>query len=237
MPAASAVPAPPPATVDVGALGAAPYRVRSVATPGVLIGHVTGGSPIDTSIVPTHDVQVCRPFTESLLPSRAGGVGQAVVWLEGVESGPPNDAPRRVRLTLDRCRLEPRVQRIAVGGTVMISGRDAMRSRLQLLPEGTEGPSRATIFLSDVGQMVPSSDAARLPGLIHVRDDLHPWIHAWIAVAPHPFVAVTGADGTFRFDVLPPGRYTLVVWHERLGLRRTPVRIDGHVETKVEVRF
>ena len=87
-----------------------PYRVVVQATSGFIVGKIGGGQPLDTSITPTHDRSVCRPFTQSLVSSRAGGVGNSVVWLAGVTQGPRDDAPRRVRVLLDGCRLEPRVR-------------------------------------------------------------------------------------------------------------------------------
>jgi len=212
------------------------YRVQTVATPGVVIGVIAGGSPVDTSITPTHDLSVCRPFSQSVIPSRSGGVGNAVVWLSGVSTGPRDDAPRRVKLTLDGCRLEPRVQRIAVGSTVLVNGRDAMMSRLQFVADGESTP-RATVLLSDAGQVVPNDETSTKPGLIRVSDDLHPWVRAWLVVAPHPYVAVTGADGEFRFDGVAPGRYTLHVWHERLGTRQQKVRVESGVQVRVELEY
>lgn len=212
------------------------YTEGTVPTPGVVIGRVGGGEPRDTSITPTHDLNVCRPFSESIVPSREGGVGNAVVWLMGVSRGPRDNAPRRVKLTLDGCRLDPRVQRVARGSTIMISGRDAMMSRLQFTGVGEPSP-RATVLLSDAGQMVPTDDATNVPGLVQVTDDKHPWVRAWIVVAPHPFVAVTDADGQFRFDGVPPGKYTMITWHERLGVKRSTVRVDGAVQTRVEVEY
>jgi hypothetical protein len=219
-----------------GGADGADYTVNVVPTPGVIIGQLTGGSPRDTSITPTHDLGVCRPFSQSIVPSSNGGVGNGVVWLVGVGSGPRDDAPRRVKLTLDGCRLEPRVQRIALGSTIMVNGRDAMMSRLQFTAVG-EPSSRTTVLLSDAGQIVPTSDVSAAPALVHVTDDLHPWVQAWLVVAPHPFVAVTGADGAFRFDNVPPGRYTLMVWHERLGTRQAAVRVDAAVQTRMQVDY
>jgi hypothetical protein len=226
------------------AAGAAdrPYRVVVQATSGFIVGKIGGGQPLDTSITPTHDRSVCRPFTQSLVPSRAGGVGNSVVWLAGVTQGPRDDAPRRVRVLLDGCRLEPRVQRVAAGGTVMLTSRDAMMTRLQFLDidggsvlRGTV--SRGTVLFNDAGQVVPSSEAAQRPGLVLIRDDLHPWVRGYLAVTPHPFVAVTAADGLFRFDNVPPGRYTLVVWHERFGTTQQRIRVDAQVETRVALSF
>ena len=207
------------------------YTVSAQAGSGFIVGKISGGAPRDTSIVPTHDLAVCRPFTQSLVPSRDGGVGNSVVWLVGVATGPRDDAPRRVRVLLDGCRLDPRVQRVAAGGTVMITSRDAMMTRLQFLEVGGVSASRGTALFNDRGQVVPTSEAAKGPGLVQIRDDLHPWVRAYLAVTPHPVVAGTAADN------VPPGRYTLVVWHERFGTKQQRVRIDAHIETRVELQF
>jgi uncharacterized protein (DUF2141 family) len=34
---------------------------------------------------------------------------------------------------------------------------------------------------------------------------------------PHPYFAVSAADGSFEIKNLPPGEYTLVAVHEKLG--------------------
>ncbi len=213
------------------------YTVSAPDSSGFIVGKIGGGAPRDTSITPTHDLSVCRPFTQSLVPSRDGGVGNSVVWLVGVATGPRDDAPRRVRVLLDGCRLDPRVQRVVAGGTVMLTSRDAMMTRLQFIDVGGVSASRGTVLFNDAGQVVPTSDAAKVPGLVQIRDDLHPWVRAYLAVTPHPFVAVTAADGAFRFDNVPPGSYTLVVWHERFGTKQQRVRVDAHVETRVELTY
>jgi hypothetical protein len=218
------------------------YRpVRDTATlqAGVLVGRISTAKDVvgDSAISPTHDLDVCHPFTETHLPAQDRGVGNAVVWLAGVSSGPVVDAPRRATLTLDRCQLSPRVQRMAAGGTLQVVSRDAMSSRLRFADVGDEHVMRAQVDLTDAGQVVPTSAMSEQPGLVAVRDDLHPWVRAYIAVASHPFVAVTTPDGSFRFGAVPPGRYTLVVWQEQLGVRTRAVRVTTGVETRVRVEY
>lgn len=213
------------------------YTVGDVPAPGTILGRVTGAAPRDTMIMPTKDVEVCRPFSESMIASTDGGVGNAAVWLVGVKTGPRDDGPRRVRLTLDGCRLDPRLQRVALGGTLMVNSRDAMMSRLQFTAVGDGERSRATMLFSDAGQVVPTAGPAAVPGLVRVSDDLHPWVEAWLLISPHPFAAVTAPDGTFRFDHVPPGRYQLVVWHEHLGVQHKAVRVEANVLTKVELGY
>ena len=47
---------------------------------------------------------------------------------------------------------------------------------------------------------------------------------------PHPFYAVSGEDGTFSIKNLPPGKYTLEAWHEKLGTQDQEVTV-GRQET------
>jgi len=54
---------------------------------------------------------------------------------------------------------------------------------------------------------------------------LHPSMLAYVAVLQNPFFAVTGDDGTFKINDLPPGSYTLKVWSERLKAKPLPIKV------------
>jgi plastocyanin len=61
--------------------------------------------------------------------------------------------------------------------------------------------------------------------MVSVRCDLHPWMQGWIGVVDHPYFAVTGADGRFKLDDVPPGDYVVAAWHERFGVREMHVSL------------
>lgn len=65
-----------------------------------------------------------------------------------------------------------------------------------------------------------------------VRCNQHPWERGYVAVLPHPFFSVTGRNGTFAIEGLPPGDYEVVVWHEKFKEARAKVSV-GVRETKV----
>ena len=208
---------------------------RSGATGGVTGSVTSTMKPSDTTIVPTHDLLYCPRFTERSFPSRDGGVGNSIVWIAGVAAGPPDDAPRRATITLDDCQLEPRVQRIAAGGTLLVKSQDAVTSRLRFTENDPLGALRATVSFTDAGQVVPTQLAVDSAGIVAIRDDRHPWVRGYLAVTPHPFVAVTDERGAFHFEGVPTGTYTLVVWHERFGTHTESVTVRGGVDTKVSV--
>lgn len=63
--------------------------------------------------------------------------------------------------------------------------------------------------------------------LVPVKCDVHPWMSAYVAVMTHPYFDVTGDDGRFAITV-PPGTYTVEIWHEKLGTRTAEVTVaDG----------
>jgi plastocyanin len=60
------------------------------------------------------------------------------------------------------------------------------------------------------------------PGVVVVGCNIHDWMIGYIVVLDTPHFGKSGADGVVRLDV-PPGRYTLRVWHARLA--------EAHEET------
>jgi galactose mutarotase-like enzyme len=56
-------------------------------------------------------------------------------------------------------------------------------------------------------------------------------MNAYVGVMAHPYFAVSGANGTFDIQTVPPGTYTLEAWHERLGTATQQV-VVGAKQTK-----
>ena len=50
-------------------------------------------------------------------------------------------------------------------------------------------------------------------------------LEAYIGAVDHPYFAVTGEDGSFRIENLPPGTYVLEAWHETLGTQTMNVTV------------
>lgn len=44
--------------------------------------------------------------------------------------------------------------------------------------------------------------------------NVHPEMSGYVVVAPTPYFAVTGKDGSFEIKDVPPGQYTLKTWSE-----------------------
>ena len=73
--------------------------------------------------------------------------------------------------------------------------------------------------------------------MIAVRCNQHPWMKAYVNVMAHPYFAVSGADGTFQIDNLPPGVYTLKAVHEKFGEQTLRVKVSAKEPAKADFSF
>src|SRR6267143_108811 len=63
---------------------------------------------------------------------------------------------------------------------------------------------------------------------VRVDCELHSWMRAWVVVADHPFSALTGEAGEFDLPSVPPGKYTLQIWQETLGITTREVTVSAY---------
>ena len=78
---------------------------------------------------------------------------------------------------------------------------------------------------------------ARQEVMIPVKCNVHPWMRSYIGVVAHPFFAVTGDDGTFTIKGLPPGTYTIQVWHEKYGPMEQTVTVGAKESKTVDFSY
>lgn len=203
------------------------YQVDSVIGGGSITGTVTTSAPLRAGApTPTgRDSALCGPsIPDESVSQQGSALAGAVVWLEAIRRGKALPIERRLELESDHCKLTPRVQGAVVGSAVNVIGHDDFRQHLHFLAGGEHEP-RATVLLGRDEQVIPTERPFLAPGLVIVRDADHPWPTAYIAVFDHPYFAVTAATGTFTIDAVPPGRYTVKVWHERTAVTEQVVDV------------
>jgi hypothetical protein len=220
------------------------YLGGSVAAPGTVSGTVSLKAPLNPlakgleplpPVAAGRDSALCgKLIPDSSLQQKGTGLGNVVVWLEGVRQGKPIPLEKRIELESDRCLLTPRVQATVVGSAVNVIGHDDFRQHLRFIAAGEPQP-RAAVLLGSNEQVIPSNLPATRPALVIVKDADHPWPRAYVAVFDHPYYAVTKPDGSFSIDGVPPGKYTLVAWHERTGKSEQAVEVTANGTAKVSV--
>ncbi len=215
-----------------------PYTVAPIAVNGSVTGTVTFKSSIAPlpAVDAGADAALCGPtiLDESVKVQPDGGVAGVVVWLEGVRTGKAPGLERRVELENDRCRLVPRVQAAMVGSAVNVITHDDFRQHLRFSAGGDTVP-RASIQLGGGEQVIPTELPFKRAGMVMVRDTVHAWAKAYLAVFDHPYFAVTSVAGSFTIDSVPPGKYTLHAWHERTKVAEQAVEVTGGGTLKLAI--
>ncbi len=197
-----------------GALGLVASRGRGEARVPVWAGSVAGRVA----------VQVPEPGS----PPRLGPYSRRrAVPPARVDRG--GGGPRDVVLFLRPHGPLPRPR----GGTISIVQRDrTILPYLTVVPVGTriEFPNEDEVFHNlfslseparfDLGRYPPGQSRHQVfgrPGLVRLLCDIHSEMAASIFVVDTPWFARPDAEGRYRIDDVPPGRYTMVAWHELAG--------------------
>ena len=173
------------------------------------------------------------PPKDDLVVDDSGGVRWALVYvkkgLEGKEFAPPAQA---VVIDQAGCTYSPHVAGAMVGQKVTFQNSDSFLHNVKGLPfsnrefnygQPTKGCSNDVKFSV---QEIP----------VKVVCNVHPFMSMFVGVFDHPYFAVTDAAGKFELKNLPPGKYTVAVWHEKLkgDDQEIEVKEDLKVEFKVK---
>lgn len=172
------------------------------------------------------------PLTETVVVSE-GRLANAIVFVSrGVPAdGLPAVPAEAVRLDQQGCIYRPHVTALRVGQELRVTNSDPTSHNVHVYAQRTSVPNRTQAPGGQDLRIV--FEAAEQP--VKVGCDIHPWMGAWIGVFDHPFFAVTGPGGEFEIGGLPPGKYTLGVWHESLG--RGAAELDLSAGGSAEVDF
>lgn len=195
---------------------------------------LAGPVPPPRKVNLTIDQYVCGETkdAEDLLLSPAREVRNAVVWLE---NPPPSAAwpagAQKVEMDQNKCAFVPHVVIVPAGGTVDFLNSDRLLHNIHTMPKINPSINRT----QPKDRTIPFT--FEKPEIVRINCDLHSWMQAWVVVAANPFYAITGADGQFTFDNLPPGQYQLQVWHERLGTVGANVTVGGKQPAHVTVEM
>ena len=153
------------------------------------------------------------------------------IWLVPVQGKAPAPAPQMVRVLQKGKRFSPHVSVIGVGWTVDWPNLD---------------PIFHNAFSNFAGQpfdtgLYPPGGTQRIrfqrEGVVRVFCNIHSSMSAVIVVSPTPWFAATKADGTFSIADVPPGEYTVKLWHERspeTALRGAERKITVSGDTAIE---
>jgi plastocyanin len=146
----------------------------------------------------------------------------AVVYLQEAKGEAPPSAPA----SMDQRKMQfiPRVLPVVVGTTVKFLNSD---------------PTAHNVFSPDFekynlgtwpqGQFKDHtfSQCAKFPCVYTQLCKVHPEMEGFVVVLPSHHFAVSDKEGRFEIKDVPPGSYTVGVWHPKLKAAPRPVTVEA----------
>ena len=135
------------------------------------------------------------------------------------------------------CKYVPHVIAVMQGGSVEFRNSDSTMHNIHTMPEAAKNASRSMFRR---GQRVRSGGEGvcnQPEVMFEVRCNNHPWMNAFINVAPTTFLAVTDAEGHFGISGLPAGDYVLTAVHEKMGEQDIHVTVKPQETVKADYSF
>ena len=173
------------------------------------------------------------PMEETLVVSPDRTIQWVTVRIAGKVPG--TFAPPSKPAVLDQkgCIFLPHVLPVMAGQTIEVRNSDPVLHNVRC--EATLNPSFNRNLPKPGDAMTVKFDTPEMG--LKLKCDVHFWMAGLIHVLPHPFFAVTGPDGTFAINNLPPGTHKLEAWHEKLGKLTQEVTVKEGESKTVEFVF
>jgi Polysaccharide lyase family 4, domain II len=195
---------------------------------GTIEASVTyAGAPVVEKLKVNKDTEKCgtEAVVEKVVVGGNKGLANAVVSVPGAKGG----AAKAVKGTVDQhgCKFVPHVTAMTPGELDLKNSDDILHN---IHTYSTANPS---INKAQPKFKKVMTEKFEKPEMIKLTCDVHSWMLGWVAVMPSPFFGVTDANGVTKIDNVPPGKYTVEVWHETLGKQTKDVEVKAGQAAKV----
>lgn len=214
-----------------GGAGDAEVAAAPIANPGVITGTVAfAGTAPTLEPIDMREEPACaekhseQPVQKTVVVNENGTLRNVFVWIkEGVtQAGAPQSGT--VELDQDGCEYVPRVLGVQAGHDIVILNSDSVAHNINAQPTA----SRAFNISQPQAGMSTERSFSGQEVMVPVKCNIHSWMTAYIGVVDHPYYAVTGDDGSFRIENIPPGDYVVETWHEEYGAQTQNVTVPAN---------
>lgn len=139
-----------------------------------------------------------------------------------------------VQVKQQDCMYAPRIQGAVAGQVVQVENDDktmhnvhTYRGQETILNQGQPAGSPA----------IKKDSIASEAAVLKFKCDVHPWMEGYLVVTDHPFFQTTGADGAFKLDKVPAGKYTVEAWHSKYGLKTAQVTVEPNKAAEAKFSY
>jgi len=218
---------------------AAKYTVLEggVIDGGTVSGRILfdGTPPPPRMLKVDEDVEVCgsddRP-SEELLVNSNSGIKNVVLSIEDIESGKQWAFSEEFVYDQKQCKFVPRMLLIQPKVQGLVLNSDTVGHNFHTISKGIFSINKK---MKAGAEMKVAKKKIRRSGIVRVKCDIHSWMKGWWIVAQTPYTVITDENGNYSIADIPPGTYTLKLWHEVLGESEQTVEVKANESTGINV--
>ncbi len=144
-----------------------------------------------------------------LVEEKSKGLRYVAAILENAPAGPRATKAPTVVVDQRDMVFQPRVVAVQHGQPVRFENNDLCNH--SVMATSIEAANQFHVIAGPNQPKTLSLVAQKRP--VNITCILHEWMQAWIYVLPHPYFAITDANGAFRIDNVPAGKFTLLLEH------------------------
>ncbi|WP_447970904.1 carboxypeptidase-like regulatory domain-containing protein [Nitrospira sp. M1] len=171
-------------------------------------------------------------------------MANAIIYIKDIETPAPRES-RTTTVKARDCRFTPYIERLRTGDHLTFQNWDPVLHKLEVFQATAQGGrllvrqdlkphghSRKSDFLqtgtTGLHQSGPAiQHTVNTPGVLFIRCEYHSYMQGWAIALSHPYSATSNAEGKFTIPNVPPGSYTLIIWHP-VGQTERLVQIRKH---------
>lgn len=153
------------------------------------------------------------------------GLEHVVVYIERVEGKTFFPPTKNTIVDQTRMTFVPHVLPLVAGSTVAFPNSDSTRHNVF-------SPSKTKKFnLGTYPAGITKKVTFEKTGVVSLLCNVHPEMSAFILVLQNPYFAMADKQGKYKISDVPPGDYTLVIWHPKFKSKNSKINIqqEGNV--------
>lgn len=172
-------------------------------------------------------------YSQAVVVNDNSTLKNAFVWVKGGMEKYKFPVPSEpARLDQEGCLYSPHVLGVQAGQDIQITNSDEVTHNIHPVPQQNREWNISQSSGQELSRSFPRSEI-----MVPVKCNVHPWMVCYIGVVAHPYFAVTGDDGTFELNNVPPGEYTIETWHERYGTQEQTVTVGPSESKEIEFSY
>lgn len=191
--------------------------------------------PIDMSSDPACvEAHHGKAYEEPVVVNPNGTLANVFVYIKSGLEGKEFEVPATpVAFDQRGCEFHPHVLGIQTGQTLQVANSDPVTHNVHPLAN----VNREWNHSQGAGEAPIARRFARPEVMIRVKCNIHSWMRAYIGVVGHPYFAVTGVDGTFKIQNVPPGDYVIEAWQEALRSQEQKITVPPSGNIEADFKF